>query len=562
MDLFISGKKSITSHRSICPQVLEYADKNREEGCFVDVTVLVDNLKIPANRLVLSCCSKVFEKMFKSQMKERYERTVNVTAEDGESVKLLIDFMYSGSISVNNENVLRLLAAADFLQMEEVKLFCSEFLEAILTPAICYSILSAANLYQLEPLQHSIYKMISVDFDQFVQTDDFLSFTKDEVQHCISKLDRAKVKETSVFDALVTWTKHDETKRGKYFPDLFKLVQLNEFSYQFLRKVVSEQDLVSKNLLCSSLVTTCLFELLDNKTKTQDQDLSKIFSIGGQKTSGRLIEVFNCEQRQPAIDLDLGKDINHGQALKHGNQIYYIAGSVFDMHSGPKISNINQIKINKNTAAVEVVGSLNQPRIGFAAATFDDALIVSGCEKILRGARPSTECFLPQLNKCKLIAPTNLAKNSNVLVHCEGCLYDVGGWNDLRPLSDVERLRGLNENWEFVEPTQMERMGHTAVAYNGYIYAIGGRTFPIAKKTQSVEKYNPSSNKWAYVKNMKFDRSGHVACVLKDKIYVVGGKNSQGQFVREIECYDPSIDVWSVVGIAPVELYNHSLVIL
>jgi len=148
MALQYSVQQKVTRRRVDYPQILEYANANRLEGSFVDVTVKVGNISIPANKMILSCCSKVLEKMFKTEMKERYESTVNITADvDSQSVKILIDFIYTGEIVIDNENVMHILAAADYLQLEEVKQFCSEYLTTILTPDNCFDILGAAKLY-------------------------------------------------------------------------------------------------------------------------------------------------------------------------------------------------------------------------------------------------------------------------------------------------------------------------------------------------------------------------------------------------------------------------------
>ena len=271
MDLSVYVQGSVTRSCSHYQKILEYADKNRKEGWFVDVTVEVDDLKIPANRFVLSCCSKVFEKMFKSQMKKRYDKTVHISAVDCESVETLIDFMYSGKLIINSKNVLRLLAAVDFLQMEEVKMFCSEFLHNVLVPPIYFTVLCVANLYRLESLQNQIYQLISSNFDEIVLAEYFWSMSETDIQSCISKLDRAQVKETSVYQTIVTWTKHYEEARAKHFPKLFQLVQLDKLPRQFLQEIVSSEDLVSENLSCQKLVMSCLFAMLDCKSERVKQ---------------------------------------------------------------------------------------------------------------------------------------------------------------------------------------------------------------------------------------------------------------------------------------------------
>ena len=101
---------SVTRQRAMNKSVLEYAKINRDEGCFNDVTITAESESIPANRLILSCYSIYFEKMFKSNMRERYEHVIKIQTIEGQSLKTLIDYIYSGTIDISNDNVMGLLS--------------------------------------------------------------------------------------------------------------------------------------------------------------------------------------------------------------------------------------------------------------------------------------------------------------------------------------------------------------------------------------------------------------------------------------------------------------------
>ena len=153
---------SVTREKSSYPQVLEFANQSRTAGEFTDVTVVLRRTNIPANKLILSCCSEFFRTMFQTQMRKRYGTQVNITADlDENSVKALIDFIYTGKITINNKNVMHLVKASDYLKLDEPKQFCIEFLDSILSPATCNVILGVANLYGIKPFQeHILYKMV------------------------------------------------------------------------------------------------------------------------------------------------------------------------------------------------------------------------------------------------------------------------------------------------------------------------------------------------------------------------------------------------------------------
>ena len=108
---------------------------------------------------------------------------------------------------------------------------------------------------------------------------------------------------------------------------------------------------------------------------------------------------------------------------------------------------------------------------------------------------------------------------------------------------------------------QTPRSAFAAVNCKGYIYAVGGCEGSYHSEIlKSTEIYNRLANRWEYVANMNIARCKHASCVLRGKIYVVGGVGTDGEPVKEVECYDPVIDNWSIVGSVTANLVNRTLV--
>ena len=107
-------------------RLLKYANETRLFGFFNDVTIKVQNKTFPANRMVLSCYSKFFEKTFLVELKEKYENSVTIHNMSTKSMQTIIDFIYTGKIVIVNESVIDLLSTADYLFVDEVKqyFFC------------------------------------------------------------------------------------------------------------------------------------------------------------------------------------------------------------------------------------------------------------------------------------------------------------------------------------------------------------------------------------------------------------------------------------------------------
>ena len=547
-------------YRSGYPKVLEFADKNRNEDQFVDIEVVADEISVPANKLVLACYSEVFERMFKSKLREGQDRIINITAVDGETVKELIDFMYTGKILITNENVFALLGGADYLQVDEVKNFCSQFLMSILTNENCYAFLKGAELYGLKLLEKHIYNFIGRVFNEYSKTDDFKKLSENNVLGCISVLSKKNLCNASLYKAIIAWTNHDMTARKKRCFALLQLVDFNRLPKKFLENLVSKETLVKSNLN----VLTAVFQSWN--LISQKESESTILSFGGldSSTSKKAIEVLYSDKRLSYFT-HLPISLDGGWVVELDDCIYYGGGRFVSMYSNSNpIPNNNAWRMKLNEERSDAISPMNEPRFGSSAAIMFNKLVVTG-GKNKHKTLSSVECFTPDSNDWRFIASTNLPKDGHALVAFGGFLYDIGGWDGENCLSSVEQLRGEKDTWKFVEPMQTKRGGLAAVSCNGCIYAIGGQTgIKNQTITNSVEKYNPeSSNQWSFVQKMNIKRSGHAACVLQGKIYVVGGINQQGDFVKPSEFYDPEADVWTVLYNGPTYNFcNHSLVVV
>lgn len=549
--------KSITRQRIDDSRLLQYSNENRTQGFFNDVTLRVGNECFPANRMVLSCYSRFFEEMFIS--KEQTDFSVKIQDIDGKSLRNLIEFIYTGKILVDNHNVMSLLSGADILRLEDVKKFCFDFLESVISSESCFYILAAANLYDRDSLKVKVYKHITDNFDEISQSIEFKNLSKHDLVACVTNLSRDRIQEMLLYEAIITWTKHDEENRKKDFPELLQLLKLDSLPSEYLLYVVSEENIIKEYASCSNLVMNTLSKLL--KDKKVKESGSKILSLGGTKSPSKVTEVYNLFGEESKVYPDLPMKLDCHAAVNLQNSVYCIGGTIV----GDNVivtDRVWQMMLNKDHLRWDEIASMNEKRYLMGAAIFDDIMVVAGGY----GSKPaltSTEIYIKQINEWKQISSLKHARSGHALATCDGCLYAVGGWDGNHYLASVERLSGLKESWKYVEPMQTARRWLAVATCKDVIYAIGGRSgSDESTRLKSVEKYDPDERKWVYVSDMNIERAAHAVCVLKDKIYVVGGYNVKGKSVKEIECYDPARDVWSIVGKTNSELFNNPLVVM
>lgn len=78
--------------------------------------------------MVLAASSPYFSAMFTGDLCEKDQQSVELHEISPHVLTTLVDFIYSGEIEINQNNVQELMVAADMLELEDIVVGCSEYL--------------------------------------------------------------------------------------------------------------------------------------------------------------------------------------------------------------------------------------------------------------------------------------------------------------------------------------------------------------------------------------------------------------------------------------------------
>merc|ERR1711962_315166 len=122
---------------------------------FVDVTIACDGLNLKAHKMVLSACSPYFQSMFYNTPDKHPVVFLKDVRYD--EMKALLEFMYRGEVSVDQENLSPLLKVAEGLKIKGLA-DVNESHAGISTPRLSLPISSAAppHLPHLPPYSGSL----------------------------------------------------------------------------------------------------------------------------------------------------------------------------------------------------------------------------------------------------------------------------------------------------------------------------------------------------------------------------------------------------------------------
>lgn len=150
------------------------------------------------------------------------EKNILLKHIDGPTLKIILDFIYTGHIEITGDNVDAVIAAASSMELIAIEEICGKFWVANLSNENCVDIYLSADKYNLMDLRSKALNFISKNFEAvpIIRQIDDQNFEK------IIKHDKITAAETIVLDRLVEWINRNESKSVKVVADLLKSIRL------------------------------------------------------------------------------------------------------------------------------------------------------------------------------------------------------------------------------------------------------------------------------------------------------------------------------------------------
>lgn len=174
--------------------------------------------------------SPYFEALLGPNYKEAIESEVTFSDIDGNTLKAVIDFCYTGRIAITNENVGDIMAAASSKELVPLEKLCSKFWSENLDSNSCLNVLLEAEKYHLTELSKTSLRYIcdnlaEIPINEMVKIDE-------KIFGAILKQDKITAAESVIFDRFMKWIQHDESHRSAHCASLAKLIRLEHLPIQ------------------------------------------------------------------------------------------------------------------------------------------------------------------------------------------------------------------------------------------------------------------------------------------------------------------------------------------
>ena len=158
-------------------QVLEQFESLFTDREFSDVEIQCGGQVFYCHQAILATRSQVFKAMFQANMKEKETRTVSVEEIAPEVLGEMLKFIYTGTLSSNNQlSYVDLLGAAEQYQLELLKKVCEKKLCGTITIQNCLEYLGLGDLYPTPELKTCALQFIAKNMATIVKTEEYKKF--------------------------------------------------------------------------------------------------------------------------------------------------------------------------------------------------------------------------------------------------------------------------------------------------------------------------------------------------------------------------------------------------
>lgn len=497
----VMTRYSDSNHGSV---VLTQLHSLRSEGLLTDVSLQVNADLFPCHRSVLAACSPYFKAMFTGGMSESRQETVALQDVESSSLRLLLDFLYTGNIILDDQNVQDVFITSNLLQVVPLIHFCAEYLEKSLSIANCIGMYCLATVYSCTSLLETSWEYINYNFILVSKQEEFLNAPGNVVQSIASSRMLNVSSEGDVFEAMLKWYEKDPTSKVCTAQEILKHVNMESLDRTQVARARKE-----------GLMPLAL----EVGPPTGD-------SIQGFGSGSHGLAPSSSEQKasEPCSRLGMSAQELILMAGRHGRQ-----NTIFCVHLPTRKCYFLELPPICRT-------------FGALVTVVDNEVYA-----ITNDYQDKSMFHYNHIRKKWIAVAQRLQGRTDFQLQVvNGNIYILGGLNDWEILNSVECYDPSADEWKFMTPMPRDVIDFTSAVYRDSIYVFSG------SRTMS---YNTVTDLWTATLPAMTTPRLRSACVTHgNEIWVIGGSSAQSSTevpCIQVEKYLPDEGKWENGGYLP-----------
>ncbi|XP_006788561.1 kelch-like protein 41a isoform X1 [Neolamprologus brichardi] len=503
------------------------------ENKLIDCILKVGDRSIPCHRLIMAACSPYFRELYFSEDgKESSQKEVVLENLDPNIMEVIVNYMYSAEIDINDDNVQDILTAANRFQIPSVFTVCVNYLQKRLNKKSCLAIYRLGLMLNCARLAMAARDYVADHFETIAKDDDFLGLAPPELFAIIGADALNVEKEEAVFECLMRWIRKDKDKRVKSLVEAFDFIRFRLLPEKYFKEKVEKDDLVKADPELQKkikIIKEAFAGKLPEKKKGQDAE---------EGEEGKLPGYLNDNRRYGMYGRDVVLMINDTAAVAYDvqeNECFLAAMA----EQIPK----NHVSLTTKKNNLHVLGGLfvDEDEKENTLQCYFYQLDSLAAEWIALPPMPSPRCLFA------------MGEFENLIFAVAGKDLQTNESHDTVMCYDTEKMK-----WTETKKLPLKIHGHCVVSENGLVYCIGGKTDE-NKAINKMFAYNHKKSEWKEVAAMKTPRSMFGAVIHKGRIIVAGGVNEEG-LTAVCEAYDFGTNKWTPFTDFPQERSSINLV--
>ncbi|XP_061835856.1 kelch-like protein 10 [Nerophis lumbriciformis] len=519
----------------------------RLSGELTDAVVIVEEVEFHVHKIILYNCSPYFGALF-LRWSTPEQRVYVIHGLSAHLMQFFIDFAYTGSVSVTEDNVQDLLIAADKFSVRGIVQTCCTFLTEQLCPENCIGIWQFTKNCYAPELQLQAFEYMLYRFEEVANTDELQQLSLQDFCDILDRDDLIVKKENTIYEAILHWIAHAPGERSGSIAVLLEKVRLALTSQEFIAINVLTNHLVLNCGKCLDMVTFAT-RVINHMTANCVSGYCNIIArprlpstilmaIGGRngRNPAHRIEAYDVHANCWGYLVDsMDQPRSYCGAAFLNDCIYCLGG--FD--GAEHYNTVSRFDLNTRTW--QEVAPMHHRRCYLSVTVLDGCIYAIGGHDG-RVRLKTAEYYSPETNQWTLIASMHELRSDASCTALKNKVYICGGFNGNEFLQTAEYYSPETNEWTMITPMSSRRSGIGVVGFADHIYAVGGYDGDI--RLASAEAYNPQTNNWIILPPMECPRSNFGIEVVEDRLIVAGGYNGVSP-TKLVEYYDLTTGLWS-----------------
>ncbi|XP_063414549.1 BTB/POZ domain-containing protein 6-like [Mytilus trossulus] len=295
---------------------------NNQLMCDVTFNVGADKTPIMAHKNMLASASPVFYSMFEGPLAEK--GTVDIADIEPEYFNMILQFIYTDTITVDSNNVRNLLYGSEKYMLQLLKDECCAFLTSNVNVDQACVVLQTAYDFNMEDLKTKVLNFIFENGSGFLDSKDFLQFSAGCLKSLLNS-DKLRCKEENIYEQMLKWGQQKCKENSLPATDVNVRECLGDLLY-LIRFPVMRPQYFTEEVSCKDLLTSTeiikVYQHFNEKTTDIFPSNKRSFKIKIERCQVNKTSSWSCGGPDDCVDFKTSLNAKLFSIFLFGSKTY------------------------------------------------------------------------------------------------------------------------------------------------------------------------------------------------------------------------------------------------